>query len=123
MSTSRAEQLNIDLHRHREKQRTGQERPRFASGFVGADLQQAENTLRESRDQAAATYQNTMKSKVSAQDSLPIDTLNFSQEFALHRDFKARYASTPALRRRGLASARQKHGLGRVFHRYIKVTE
>lgn len=119
---SKSEELNNALHKQREAERAGKKRPLFAASLVGgASLRECEAILKEGRDAAATAY-NSLMQKVPSQQKetlIPV-TLDFSQDFAFHRDFKTRYASTAALRRRGLASSRQKHFLGGVFHRYAK---
>lgn len=119
MSDNMSKALNTDLLKHRQKQIDGGARARFAVDFLGDSFREAETALRESRDKAATTYKELLdKPLKQIAPRVSGVTLNFSQNYALHRDFRCRYASAPALRRRGAASARQKHYLGHLFHSY-----
>jgi hypothetical protein len=115
-----SEKMNVLLHDHREQMRLGKTRSQFASELLGDSFRTQDATNRSSRNDMGQKMKETFDKPPGTQVSLTLDSFNFSQEFALHRDFRSRYASTPALRRRGVASARQKHFIGRVFHKYVQ---
>lgn len=118
---SQAKPLNQNLFTHREAQRAGQQRARFAPSFIGGiNLRECERILKESRNEYAVKYKEAHEKPLSKQDNLPIDTLNFYQEFAIHRDFRSRYCSPRSLRIRAANSTRQTHMLGCLFHDYAK---
>ena len=118
--SSTAQTMNETLLTQRENARLGKTGPQFASELLeGGSLRVVETELKKARDASAKTFANEYKKPGGKQDSLTNKTVAFHQDFALHRDFKVRYATTDAIRRKGVHSSRQKHYLASVFHQYM----